>query len=151
MRSSLFSVAVCCSDTSATQNGIHTFSISTQRLLDICGGDAPLSSPNPCSASSPCPVGYNCRNGRCCPAKGCPYILNFTYSFQGMCPTGQPLGGRVTSCSSTNPCPNNYQCVNNNGAQYCCPAPGWFNSRSSTFKENYRARVRATKRRRKTL
>ncbi|KAI6204500.1 hypothetical protein M3Y94_00681500 [Aphelenchoides besseyi] len=96
MRSSMFSQAVCCSDTSVSRT-------------DVCGGDSPLASPNPCSAISPCPGGYNCRNGRCCPAKG-------------MCPTGSPLGG-LTSCSPNNPCPNNYQCVTNNGAQYCCPAP----------------------------
>ncbi|KAI6225266.1 hypothetical protein M3Y99_01356500 [Aphelenchoides fujianensis] len=95
-RSSMFSTAVCCSDTSVSRT-------------DVCGGDTPLATPNPCSAVAPCPAGYNCRNGRCCPAKG-------------MCPTGSPLGG-LTSCSSSNPCPNNYQCVTNNGAQYCCPAP----------------------------
>ncbi|CAD5229660.1 unnamed protein product [Bursaphelenchus okinawaensis] len=95
-RSSMFNTAVCCSDTSTSPS-------------DVCGGDPPLSQPNPCSASNPCPNGHSCKNGRCCPTKG-------------MCPTGQPLGG-ITSCSDKNPCPNNYQCVTNNGAQYCCPAP----------------------------
>ena len=39
-------------------------------LSDVCGDDPPLATPNPCSAVSPCPAGYNCRNGRCCPARG---------------------------------------------------------------------------------
>uniref|UniRef100_A0A914I5B0 Kunitz/Bovine pancreatic trypsin inhibitor domain protein n=1 Tax=Globodera rostochiensis TaxID=31243 RepID=A0A914I5B0_GLORO len=98
-QSSMFNTGICCSDTSNAP-------------IDICGGEAPLVQPNPCSASDPCPMGYGCRQGRCCPSKG-------------VCPAGSPLGS-MTQCSNErgNPCPNNFQCVTNNGHQYCCPSPG---------------------------
>uniref|UniRef100_A0A183C102 Bis(5'-nucleosyl)-tetraphosphatase [asymmetrical] n=1 Tax=Globodera pallida TaxID=36090 RepID=A0A183C102_GLOPA len=97
-QSSMFNTGICCSDTSNAP-------------IDICGGEAPLVQPNPCSASDPCPMGYGCRQGRCCPSKG-------------VCPAGSPLGS-MTQCSNErgNPCPNNFQCVTNNGHQYCCPSP----------------------------
>ncbi|KAL3124064.1 hypothetical protein niasHT_004653 [Heterodera trifolii] len=81
-QSSMFNTGICCSDTSNSP-------------IDVCGGEAPLMQPNPCSASDPC-----------------------------VCPAGSPLGG-ITQCSNErgNPCPNNFQCVTNNGHQYCCPSP----------------------------